>query len=215
MLSTVKKVGKGVGSLFVSNNEEAPDMYSTKITAISLHVLSASDLIASDANGLSDPYVVIKLGESRQWRSVIATKTLDPVWEDQRHTLDGMPLALLPWVTLEVWDSDVASADDPLGMCLLPVQQLLAAGGPLEIPLGRASPRLKAKGSVTVELHALPTGSPNDEAETSPLPEDAVRFAALCQEADSAPDAAGLHIARHERLEVCIRGVTVSVRRGA
>ena len=119
MLSTVKKVGKGVGSLFVSNNEEAPDLYATKMTAISLHVLSAADLIASDANGFSDPYVVVKLGDSRQWRSVTANRTLNPVWEDQRHTIDGMPLALLPYVTLEVWDSDVTSADDPLGMCLL------------------------------------------------------------------------------------------------
>lgn len=199
MLWTVRKVGKGVGSLFVSSGDEQFHDHS-KITPFTLQLLSASNLLASDTNGLSDPYVVLKLGDSRQWRSTIASRTLNPVWSDQSHMVEGQCLDLLKWMVIEVWDSDVTSADDPLGLCMLPIQQLLVANGPVEIPLGRASPRLKAAGSIRVEL----IGERAIVDSSTTLASDATRFAALCQEADSTPNAVGLHIASHERLEVSL-----------
>ncbi|KAL1525311.1 hypothetical protein AB1Y20_020172 [Prymnesium parvum] len=221
MLMTVKKVGKGVGSLFaLSTSDEGFSMFAhDRHSELTIHVLSATELLSSDANGLSDPYVVIRVGEARQWRSAVISRTLNPVWDEQQYTFEQPPSHLL-WLVLEVWDSDVASTDDPLGRCLLPVQQLLEAKRPVDVPLGRESPRHSAKGQVTVQLRCsslpapertLPDGSFKREAAGKcDLPADAARFAAHCLHVDSAPRALRPPAALAERLEVCIRSVIFS-----
>jgi len=78
---------------------------------------SARDLKAADKNGLSDPYVLIKLpGQNVQpWRSRTIRKTLNPDWE-QEHEFPGYLADLVRQpLELRVFDFDVLSFNDPIG----------------------------------------------------------------------------------------------------
>ena len=48
------------------------------MSTLSIDLLEGRDLVAMDRNGLSDPYVVIDIGEHKKRRKIIY-KTLDPV----------------------------------------------------------------------------------------------------------------------------------------
>ena len=84
-----------------------------------VQVVSAKGLRAADANGLSDPYAVVHLGDRTQQTRVIQ-ENLNPEWHEtfvfsaeeiQSALMDSMSSLLF-----EVWDSDFGLvADDFLG----------------------------------------------------------------------------------------------------
>lgn len=213
MLSTVKKVGKGVGSLFASNaSEEAQAGLALPPSqaALTFYLHSASLLIPSDPTGFADTFAVLRVGEARQWRSGVISRTNSPVRHRQRHTLE-LPPSHLVWLSLELWDSDVSSAENAQGRCVLPVAQLLRANGPVEVELGRDSPRQSVGGNVCIELRSMVVESASLDSALlveqageggSSRCEDCVRFGELCEQADAAPGAVGVGISPNEMLEV-------------
>ncbi|KAL3915156.1 MAG: hypothetical protein SGPRY_007353, partial [Prymnesium sp.] len=162
-----------------------------------------------DAILWTDPYL-IAVGEARQWRSGVISRTNSPVRHRQRHTLE-LPPSHLVWLSLELWDSDVSSAENAQGRCVLPVAQLLRANGPVEVELGRDSPRQSVGGNVCIELRSMVVESASLDSALlveqageggSSRCEDCVRFGELCEQADAAPGAVGVGISPNEMLEV-------------
>ena len=43
-------------------------------------VVEAADLLASDANGKSDPFCVVKLGDMQEQKTEVIPTTLNPKW---------------------------------------------------------------------------------------------------------------------------------------
>lgn len=80
-------------------------------------LLSAEGLRAADRNGLSDPYVKLSLGE-QQLRSTTVKRTLAPRFEEDFYfhaaSIDHLVGNDL---SVEVYDHDVLSRDDVLGIC--------------------------------------------------------------------------------------------------
>ena len=80
-----------------------------------IKLLAASGLIAADANGLSDPYVVFKLGNVTH-RSRVVPKSLNPNFNDEIFQFHGVLGDLISQrLLLEVFDKDTFSRNDSLG----------------------------------------------------------------------------------------------------
>ena len=83
-----------------------------------LHVTvsHASGLLAADKNGLSDPYVRLRLGEQAEIRSKVVYKSVNPRWDEEFHfhnlSFNDVSHQSL---RLSVWDHDALSTNDPLG----------------------------------------------------------------------------------------------------
>ena len=67
-------------------------------------VVEAADLLASDPNGKSDPFCVVKLGESQEQATPVISNTLNPRWN---HTVRT-------WLTSGAGSLTVTTAD---GLC--------------------------------------------------------------------------------------------------
>lgn len=50
--------------------------------AVLVHLKHATNVVAADPNGLSDPYVIMTIGKDQK-RSVCMYRTLEPVWEEK------------------------------------------------------------------------------------------------------------------------------------
>ena len=83
------------------------------MSTLSIDLLEGRDLVAMDRNGLSDPYVVIDIGEHRK-RSKIIYKTLDPVWNESFEL--ALPCPPPPLVHFRLWDKDKVGKDDRMGI---------------------------------------------------------------------------------------------------
>ncbi|CAE6927885.1 esyt3 [Symbiodinium sp. CCMP2592] len=87
------------------------------IGALHLAVLEARNLPAADfgftGKGSSDPYVIIKIGNS-SFQTKCQAKTLDPVW-GPAHSCDLLVYHMEQHIFVEVWDSDMVTSDDLLG----------------------------------------------------------------------------------------------------
>jgi len=87
---------------------------------ISLEIVEARDLMASDANGFSDPYCVAYF-EGQEFRTPIIDKSLNPKWN---------AMFIIPWIGISksiaigVFDFDRYSYDDFLGMVFIPLSEL-------------------------------------------------------------------------------------------
>eukprot|EP00670_Eutreptiella_braarudii_P003906 CAMPEP_0174301948 /NCGR_PEP_ID=MMETSP0809-20121228/59347_1 /TAXON_ID=73025 ORGANISM="Eutreptiella gymnastica-like, Strain CCMP1594" /NCGR_SAMPLE_ID=MMETSP0809 /ASSEMBLY_ACC=CAM_ASM_000658 /LENGTH=1066 /DNA_ID=CAMNT_0015407787 /DNA_START=39 /DNA_END=3239 /DNA_ORIENTATION=+ len=95
-----------------------------KTRGLYVNILKGIDLLAMDDNGLSDPYVQVRLGPECR-NSMIIEKTLNPEWnqrfifpyDDDRSVL-----------SIDVWDKDVEQ--DFLGWCSLDLKDV-KHGAPL------------------------------------------------------------------------------------
>jgi len=83
---------------------------------IEVEIVEARDLLSSDSNGFSDPYVVIEKtpGLASGAKTPIIKKNLNPVWNYTTvlhfdHNLQK--------IKFKVYDWDRFSSDDPLGSC--------------------------------------------------------------------------------------------------
>jgi len=90
-----------------------------------LRLVGASDLIAMDRGGTSDPYVVVRLDGGQKQTSSVVKKTLSPKWDQSfdfvvadRRTAE---------LTFEVFDEDKFTRDDFLGRVSLPVSMIQSA----------------------------------------------------------------------------------------
>ncbi|KAI9309463.1 C2 domain-containing protein [Cunninghamella echinulata] len=64
---------------FVLNPDESLDNQGN----LTVTLLSASNLMAADKNGLSDPYVTFIVNGVREFKSTVIKKTLNPVWRNE------------------------------------------------------------------------------------------------------------------------------------
>ena len=122
------------------------------------HVVRASHLMSSDANGTSDPYVTLKVGKHKAWKSSVQQKTIHPVW-DETYKLEGLSLAELAETNLivRVFDKDfLGMGDDRLGNKRVPLAPL-ARSDMLQVmdeQLEDAN-----SGSITVLVRFIPDGA--------------------------------------------------------
>jgi len=79
-------------------------------------IFSGKDLKSMDSNGLSDPYVIVKLNNVQVYKTRVVPKSLNPVWNERFELL--LPPGHTSYQDLEVkfsiWDKDTFS-DDPMG----------------------------------------------------------------------------------------------------
>ena len=90
---------------------------------ISVHLVSAKGLMAADRNGLSDPYVILRLGNSRR-RSKVVPMNLNPVWEEEFGFTCLQSQFESSVISVDVWDKDTFSLDDHLGRTELPLSKV-------------------------------------------------------------------------------------------
>lgn len=85
-----------------------------------VQVMGARDLPAMDLNGLSDPYVKVKLGKQK-FKTRVVKKTLNPYWgEEFALRVDDLNDELL----ISVLDEDKYFNDDFVGCVKFPVSQV-------------------------------------------------------------------------------------------
>jgi hypothetical protein len=89
---------------------------------LSIDVLEAQELPALDSNGLSDPYVLLQLGNETA-KTKTQMRTLTPKWKNEKHVLNANSLKAALEVSL--WDWDTTSEDDFMGNVVIPLTELL------------------------------------------------------------------------------------------
>jgi len=96
------------------------DQYSSPapLGILRVELVEASDLHPADMNGLSDPYVVIKVGRG-SYKSPVKYKTLRPQWGEFCGA-DFLIFNMEQKVKISVFDSDSYTADDHLGSVYIP-----------------------------------------------------------------------------------------------
>lgn len=68
-----------------------------------------------DDNGLSDPYVKLKIGKTK-YKTKSKSKTLNPVW---RQSFDFELHEQNDILQVSCWDKDTVGSDDMIGKCVL------------------------------------------------------------------------------------------------
>lgn len=88
---------------------------------LTAHVVCGKDLKAMDRNGTSDPYVVLKVGQSTV-KTRVVQKTLNPEWNETFQLLcSDVGTQVL---TVSVYDKDLL-VDDLIGQTVLPLSTLV------------------------------------------------------------------------------------------
>ncbi|KAK9803778.1 hypothetical protein WJX73_005763 [Symbiochloris irregularis] len=82
-----------------------------KTGAVLVHLKHATNVVAADPNGLSDPYVILTIGKEQK-KSVCMYRTLEPVWEEK---YDWTQVPIDEVLKVEMWDEDKFNGDDTLG----------------------------------------------------------------------------------------------------
>ena len=97
---------------------------------LSVVLHSGHNLVAADSNGLSDPYVEIRVGK-RVVKSATQRRTLDPVFEE---VFEFDIWSILDKITLTVYDWDVVGSNDFLGSYTYCPNPLLLLGFHMSLP---------------------------------------------------------------------------------
>jgi len=89
--------------------------------SLRVDIIEAKNLIKADTFGMSDPYVIVTVGE-QTWRTSVIKNNLNPVWKEFHvFKLTGATSILL---SLKDEDNH-KSNDDPLGECLINLDRTL------------------------------------------------------------------------------------------
>jgi hypothetical protein len=112
---------------------------------IFVDVLSATDLLAMDKSGFSDPYITCKAG-SQEATTTVKRQTLNPVWNERlEFPTDENPDALF----IECFDWDLKGEDDPMGNSMLDLGTIGDEATTIVVPLLLDNERV---GSVTLRV---------------------------------------------------------------
>ncbi|XP_043101743.1 multiple C2 and transmembrane domain-containing protein 2 isoform X3 [Puntigrus tetrazona] len=117
---------------------------------LQVKVIKATDLMAADLNGKSDPFCVLELGNNRLQTHTIY-KTLNPEW-NKVFTFPVKDIHEVLEVT--VFDEDGDKAPDFLGRVALPLLSI-RNGQQVVCPLRKENLRGLSKGSVVLELEVI------------------------------------------------------------
>ncbi|KAJ7542858.1 hypothetical protein O6H91_09G015200 [Diphasiastrum complanatum] len=117
-----------------------------KMNFLYVRVVKAKGLAAKDANGSSDPYVKLKIGEGKPAETMVIAKNLNPEWNQSFafsvEKIQG------PVLEITVWDKDTASKDDFLGYVSFELQEIPSRVPP-DSPLAPTWYRLEEKAGET------------------------------------------------------------------
>ncbi|KAK7899186.1 hypothetical protein WMY93_020039 [Mugilogobius chulae] len=117
---------------------------------LQVKILKASDLMAADINGKSDPFCVVDLGNDRLQTHTVY-KTLYPEW-NKVITLPVKDIHDVLMVT--VFDEDGDKAPDFLGKVAIPLLSI-RGGQQITLPLLKQDLSGLSKGSITLELEVI------------------------------------------------------------
>ncbi|XP_029000740.1 multiple C2 and transmembrane domain-containing protein 2 isoform X2 [Betta splendens] len=117
---------------------------------LQVKVLKATDLIAADLNGKSDPFCVLELGNDRL-RSHTVYKSLHPEW-NKVFTFPVKDIHDVLVVT--IFDEDGDKAPDFLGKVAIPLLSI-RRGQQIAFPLKKEDLGGLSKGSITLELEVI------------------------------------------------------------
>uniref|UniRef100_A0AAX7SCT0 C2 domain-containing protein n=1 Tax=Astatotilapia calliptera TaxID=8154 RepID=A0AAX7SCT0_ASTCA len=112
---------------------------------LQVKVIKATDLMAADLNGKSDPFCVLELGNDRLQTHTVY-KSLNPEW----NTVFTFPVKDIHDVlVVTIFDEDGDKAPDFLGKVAIPLGQQIA------FPLKKEDLGELSKGSITLELEVI------------------------------------------------------------
>lgn len=113
---------------------------------VKLTLVKAAGLKSADVNGSSDPYVKFVDSTGKEVaKSPVVKKSLDPEWNFETS------FKAVGDVTLQVWDKDTFTKDDPLGNATLKVGDLSAEAAEKTLDLD-------TQGTVTLSVAATSDG---------------------------------------------------------
>jgi len=82
---------------------------------VTVKVVRGINLISADANGLSDPYCYLQIGNNERFKTDVKKYTLDPVWNETFNlSFRGDPSHMQLLIECRDWD---LIGSDPLGSC--------------------------------------------------------------------------------------------------
>ena len=93
--------------------------------SFTVQVKAAVGLMAADAGGTSDPYVVFTPGGGSVHKTHTVSKTVEPVWNEELSVSERLGKLLRAPACFEVYDEDQFSKDDLLGRCELDLEAVL------------------------------------------------------------------------------------------
>ncbi|KAJ3323599.1 hypothetical protein HDV06_001623 [Boothiomyces sp. JEL0866] len=130
-----------------------------KPTHLKIRVISARDLLPKDRNGLSDPYVYLKL-ERKRFKTKVIPKTLNPTW-DQEFIFEINSNGLEGKLVLMLWDKDFLKSDF-LGYLEFTIGEILSLfvqgtleGEPNWYPLHSRTPKEIVSGDIKLQFSIL------------------------------------------------------------
>jgi hypothetical protein len=91
--------------------------------SVSVLVKRARNLAVKDANGLSDPFVEVKVGSQKKKTKVIK-RNLNPIWKEEFTFNVPAKSAESELVKVSVWDWDMVSSSDYMGDFTIPLSSL-------------------------------------------------------------------------------------------
>lgn len=117
---------------------------------LQVKVIKATDLMAADLNGKSDPFCVLELGNDRLQTHTVY-KSLNPEW----NTVFTFPVKDIHDVlVVTIFDEDGDKAPDFLGKVAIPLL-LIRRGQQIAFPLKKEDLGELSKGSITLELEVI------------------------------------------------------------
>ena len=167
-----------------------------------IRIIQARNLLAKDTQGTSNPYVKVRMGSATA-RTTTRKRNLNPDWGMVfPFSWDGS----MRYARIEVWDEDVKSGDQFLGMTLLPLFSL-RDGDTFSswYPLGKRSTRSTVGGDIEIELTCSGMPDPDSRAwrlfyQIQQLPEFSLNLAA-CSDGNGqiALDFEGIQMPRKDK----------------
>jgi hypothetical protein len=127
------------------NHQEQPKQFSIRI-------LEARGLLPKNANGLSDPYVVTKMGLQRKQQTTVKSQTLEPRWNESFVFAFGGEQRSRP-LKISVRSKDFFFTTHEIGRCNIDLRFYRDYSEPVWVPLldthGKKS---KERGEVLVQI---------------------------------------------------------------
>ena len=94
---------------------------------LEVHVQCASGLRAAQSDGLSHPYVSVKVAGRKQWKSSVQPQTLNPTWDETYRVQGTLSSLLAQPLVVTVVDREMLSAGDSLGSLSVRLDRLVDA----------------------------------------------------------------------------------------